>query len=149
MKIICKNGFYKFFPAYVGEIRLWENRNGTKLFPVRDFWTFESLAKLPDYSFKGHLLSDLILASENFAGLPEEVLAKNKLTYNVKIGMITPRALANLQILSYSEGAYLTFPKLPQAFALDKDLQPISGFEAFADVKLGTYKIERLFYETF
>lgn len=147
MKLICENGFYKFFPSFVGEVKLWENKNGIKLFKVRDFWTFESLASFPNYSFAGQFVFGIIPALVNYAGSPEEVLAKNQLTYNVKLGTITPRAMVVLQRLNYANGAYLTFPNIPQAFALDQDLQPVSGFEAFIDVRLNTYKIERLIYE--
>ncbi len=65
----------------------------------------------------------------------------------MKLGTITPRALVVLQRLDYAKGAYLTFPNIPQAFALDQDLQPVSGFEAFIDVRLNTYKVERFIYE--
>lgn len=147
MKIICNKGFYKFFPSFVGEVKLWENKNGIRLFKVGDFWTFESLANFPNYSFKGQILPEGNIAVVNYAGKPEDVLAKNQLTYNVKMGIITPRALVIVQRLSYATGAYLTFPSIPQAFALDQDLQQISGFEAFVDVRLNTYKIERFIYE--
>lgn len=147
MKLICENGFYKFFPDFVGEIKLWENKNGIRLFKVHDFWTFESLANFPNYSFAGQRVYGLIPAIVNYSGRKEDVLSKNKLTYNIKLGTITPRAMVVLQRLDYAVGAYLTFPSIPQAFALDKDLQQISGFEAFVDVRLNTYKIERFIYE--
>lgn len=149
MKLICENGFYKFFPDFVGEVKLWEKKNGIRLYKVRDFWTFQSLAEFPNYSFAGQFVFGIIPALVNYAGSPEEVLAKNQLTYNVKLGTITPRASAFLQRLNYANGAYLTFPNIPQAYALDKDLQRVSGFEAFVDVRLNTYKIERLIHEDF
>ena len=147
MKLRCNNGFYKFYPDFVGEIKLWENKNGVRLYPREDFWTFKDLAEFPNFSFTGQPLFGLIPAIVNYAGRPEEVLAKNKLTFNVKMGTITPRALVLINRLDYAGGAFLTFPSLPQAFALDDDLQNVSGFEAFVDVRLNMYKIERLFYE--
>lgn len=147
MKIICKYGFYKFFPDFVGEVLLWENKNDVKLFQREDYFTFESLAKFPNYSFKGQLLTSTIPASANFAGKPEEVMAKNRLTFNIKMDTITPRAIAYLQKLEYATGAFNSFPKLPQAFALDDNRKIITGFEAFCDVRLNYYKVERLFYE--
>lgn len=149
MKLICENGFYKFFPDFVGEIKLWENKNGIRLYKMRDFWTFQSLAEFPNYSFAGQFVHGIIPALVNYAGSPEEVLKKNELTYNLKLGTITPRALFFLQRLQYAKGAYLTFPNIPQAYALDQDLQRVSGFEAFVDVRLNTYKIERLIHEDF
>lgn len=147
MRLICEKGFYKFFPDYIGEVKLWENKNGIKLYESRDFFTFQDLKSFPNYSLKGQLLFGDISALVNYVGKPEEVLAKNKLTYNLKLATITTRAEALIQKLDYVSGAYLTFPKMPQAFALDKDSQPITGFNGFVDVKLGTYKVERLFYE--
>ena len=147
MKLIIDKGFYKFYPDFVGEVKLWQNKTGIMLYPMRDFWTFEILTKIPNYSFVGHPFINNFKGAVNFAGLPEEVLAKNKLTYNVKMGTISTRAAASLQSLDFAVGAFLTFPIIPQAFALDKDLQPVSGLEAFIDVRLGMYKVERLFYE--
>lgn len=147
MRLICEKGFYKFFPDYIGEVKLWENKNGIKLYESRDFFTFQDLKNFPNYSFKGQKVFNDIKASSNYAGKPEDVLAKNGLTYNIKTATITQRADALIQRLDYVNGAYLTFPSMPQAFALDKDLQPITGFSGFVDVKLGTYKVERLFYE--
>lgn len=147
MKLIIDKGFYKFYPDFVGEVKLWQNKTGLSLYPMRDFWTFETLRKVPNYSFVGHPLIDGNFGIVNFAGLPEEVLAKNKLTYNLKTGTITPRAAAYLQTLNFTVGAYLTFPNIPQAFVLDQDKEPITGLEAFIDVRLGIYKVERLFYE--
>ena len=72
--MICENGFYKFFPSFVGEVKLWETKNGTKLFKMRDFWTFESLANFPNYSFMGQFVFGIIPALVNYAGSPEEAL---------------------------------------------------------------------------
>lgn len=148
MKLICKYGFYKFFPDFVGELKLWEAKTGIKLFARDDYFTFAELSVFPNYSFKGQLIFGIIPAISNFAGKPEEVMAKNKLTYNVKLGTITPRAVASIQKLNYSNGAYVTFPTIPQAFALD-NLTEITGFEAFVDVKMMTFKLERFDYEDF
>lgn len=147
MKLIVKKGYYKFYPDFVGEIKLWENKNGVKLYPERDFWTFSQLKDIPNYSFTGHLLTGLNIATSNYTGLPEDVLDKNKLTYNVSLGTITPRLLVNIQRLNYSNGAFMSCKQLPQIYALDDLLRIVTGFEAFIDVKLNMYKFERLFYE--
>lgn len=146
MRLIVKNGYYKFYPTFVGEVKLWENKTGIRLYPCRDFWTFESLKNFPNFSFKGQPLYGDFSGIVNFAGLPEIVMAKNKLTYNVKKGTITQRAEI-VQNLDYASGAYMTFPVLPQCFALDHDKEVVTGLEAFIDVRLGMYKVERLFYE--
>ena len=146
MRLSCEKGFYKFFPFFVGEIKLWQAKNESKLIKVKDYWTFESLANLPNYSFKGHSLAGLT-ATANYAGRPEDVLSKNNLTYNVKLGKITSRDDVKLQRLTYANGAYMTFASLPQAYALDEGLQQVTGFDLFIDVRLNTYKLERFNYE--
>jgi hypothetical protein len=146
MRVICELGFYKFFPDYIGEVMLWQNRNGTRLYPKDDYFTFEALKDFQNYSFTGQLIG-LLPAIANYEGTPWGTLAKNKLTYNIKLGTITPRATASIKRLNYATGAFISTPELPQAFALDEDLQPITGFSAFVDVKMGMYKIERFFYE--
>lgn len=146
MKLICNNGFYKFFPDFVGEIKLWENKNGIRLFRRGDYWTFEQLVYFPEYSIKGFPLWDLYNGEVNLEATPEEIMGKNNLTFDLKKLTITPRADVVLRRLDYSEGAFLTFPELPQAFALDKDAEQIVGFEAFVDVRLNQYRIERFFY---
>lgn len=147
MKLIIDKGFYKFYPTFVGEVKLWENKTGVRLYPCRDFWTFETLVNFPNYSFKGQPLYGGFSGVVNFAGLPEEVMSKNKLTYNTKKGKITKRADAEIQNLDYATGAYMTFPIIPQCFALDHDKEVVTGLEVYVDVRLGTYKVERLFYE--
>ena len=96
MKLRIDKGFYKFYPTFVGEVKLWENKTGVRLYPCRDFWTFESLSKFPNFSFTGQPIAGFA-GIVNFAGLPETVMAKNKLTYNIKEGTITQRAKAETQ----------------------------------------------------
>lgn len=146
MKLVCENGFYKFFPEWVGELKLLKARTDIELFAREDYFTFAPLVNFPNYSLTGQLLHGVNVAIANYAGRPEEVMDKNKLTYNIKLGIITPRALVNIQQLDYSNGAFVTFPKLPQAYALD-GLRVVKGFNAFIDVKMKTFKLERFEYE--
>lgn len=146
MKLIAKQGYYKFYPEFIGEVKLWENANGVKLYQERDFWTFSQLKELPNYSFIGHRIAGLNIAIVNYAGLPEEVLSKNKLTYCVSLGTIVPRATMVLKQITISQGAYMSCKGLPQLYALS-GLEQIEGFEAFIDVRLNRYKIERFFDE--
>lgn len=146
MKIKCENGFYKFFPQNAMELKAFESRYNFKLKYCRGFWTFPSLADFPDYSFAGHILTGIIPAIINFSGTPEEVFKKNNLTYNLKLEIIMPKA-SILTYLDYDLGNYNSSKELPQAFGFDKDGDKITGFEAFVDVGLGLFKIERFFYE--
>ena len=146
MKIKCESGFYKFFPENPLEIGAFEKRFGYKLKYTRGFWTFDELAELQNYSFKGHYLAGLNIGSINFAGTPEEVLKKNNLTYNLKFETIIPKGTI-LTYLNYGKGQYMSSKELPQAFGFDKDGNRISGFEGFVNVALGLFKIERFFYE--
>ena len=88
MRLNCDNGYYKFFPAYVGEIMIFEIKNGVKLYPVKDYYTFKALAEFPNYSLKGQPITGGITAVVNYAGTPEEVLAKNPyVSYDAETGI--------------------------------------------------------------
>ena len=146
MKIKCESGFYKFLPENQLELQVLQKKYGYVLIYTRGFWTFKELAELQNYSFTGHHLTGVNFGTTNYAGKPEDVLKKNNLTYNLKLGTITPK-VAILTYLKYDKGAFITTKELPQAFGFDKDGQKISGFEGFLNVALGLFKIERFFYE--
>lgn len=147
MKIICENGFYKFFPVNVMELEVYQKLSGYKLYFNGMFWTFKDLLDFPKFSFMGQNVG-LNIAIKNFSGSQEEVLRENALTYNLKLGIITPKAVV-LNYIDYDKGSFMSSRHLPQAFGFDKELTKVSGFEAFVDVGLMVYAIERFFYESF
>lgn len=140
MKIICKNGYYKFYPQKTGDLTLY----GQKLVPLKDYFTFPSLAELPKYSIQNQLFWGIIPAEKTFCGRPEELLKVNNLTFNLDLNTITPTRLV-LNLADYASGAYKSSPNLIQAYSYD-GLKRISGFTAFLDVKLKMYKYESFEY---
>ena len=149
MRLVCERGFYKFYPEYAGEVKLFQRKFGYSLYPCRDFYTFKALAEFPDYSFIGHPIGNsLQIGIVNYAGRPEDVLSENKLTHAPALGRIVNIALANINSISYSENdAYITMSQIPQAFARINLLKVASGFSGFANVKNGKISIERFFTE--
>ena len=140
MKVICENGYYKFYPQKTGDLIL----NRLKLVAVKDYFTFPALAELPAYSIQNQLFWGVIPAEKTFCGRPEELLKVNSLTFNLELNTITPTRLV-LNLADYASGAYKSSPNLIQAYSFD-GLKRISGFTAFLDVKLKKYKYESFEY---
>lgn len=149
MRLICERGFYKFYPEYTGEVKLFQRKFDFSLYPCRDFFTFKELADFPNYSLIGHRIKGTLqIGIVNYSGRPEDVLSENLLTYAPALGQIVNIALANINTISYSENdAYMTMSQIPQAFARINPLKVASGFSGFANVKNGKVSIERFFTE--
>lgn len=144
MRIICRNGYYKFFPEDTGALKFFSEQNGFNLKPEKDYFTFDTLQELDGYIFKGWPIG-LSVATQNYAGEKSELLKANGLTYNYTIDQIVPivSVIGNMRI---DEGAYLASPILPQAHKF-YNLNRVTGFSGFYDWRLKVYKIERLFYD--
>jgi hypothetical protein len=142
MRIVCENGFYKFFPHYVGDIRRFSNKYGVELVQCEDYFTFKILAELPNYSFAGHPYGGLI-ATVNYAGKREEVMAKNGFTYYQSTQLLAPTTF--VKKMDYSVSNYIVMDSLPQAFNYDVN-GVITGFSLILDIDFMKYKIERWFY---
>ena len=146
MRIICRNGFYKFFPQEIGEIRRFETKYGLDLVQCEDYFTFQVLADLPNYSFVAHPYSGVLLGTANYAGSREEVLAANGYTfYQATKGLVLKGSF--LKKMDYEYSNFLFMTTLPQAYCYDLN-GIISGFNGFCDVEFMRFKIERFFYES-
>lgn len=144
MKIICQNGFYKFFPQEIGDIVRFNAKYSVDLVECDDYFTFKALADLPNYSFVGHPYS-LLIGTTNYAGKREEVMAENGYTFFLKTQTLVPKN-SFFQYIDYNYSNYIVSEFLPQAFAFDKNKIRISGFVAFLDLDFFKYKIEKFFY---
>lgn len=137
-----------FYPDYAGELRLLQNNYGYSLVLDKDYYTFKELAELPRYSLKGHTLTGSINAVVNYAGSKPDILSKNGLIYNLTTKSITSALLVSLNQIQYAENtAYKTTARVPQAGARDNNLQTITGFEGFIDIRLRKINIERFYYD--
>jgi len=145
MKIICENGFYKFYPQKIGDIMRFQKKYGVALINCDDYFTFKVLADLPNYSFVGHAYSELNLGLKNYAGTREKVMAENGyLYYQSTKGLVHKRTF--VKRMNYEFGNYIIMDNLPQAYCYDaKGI--ISGFSGFIDIDYMKFKIERFFYE--
>lgn len=149
MLINCINGFYMFQPESINELDIWQRLNNIELVRDGEYFTFKELAEFPNYSFAGWLYG-LIPFISNYTGEKSEVMARNKLTFDLSSQSITSVLLATATdiVADYGEGIYKNSPKLPQAYTLTKDLKLMSGFLAFWDYKFNRYAIERFYYES-
>tara|TARA_R110000787_G_scaffold130064_1_gene241983 strand:- start:2193 stop:2636 length:444 start_codon:yes stop_codon:yes gene_type:complete len=145
MRIVCLNGFYKFYPQNIAEVRRFQVKYGKPLVQCKNYFTFPILAELPEYSFFGQNYSGSLPALVNYAGKKEEVLSANGYTfYQPSQGLVLKGSF--LQKMNYSFSNFFHMDNLPQAFNYD-DIGIITGFNGFVDVDYMIYKIERFFYE--
>tara|TARA_R110000851_G_scaffold184676_2_gene334034 strand:- start:891 stop:1334 length:444 start_codon:yes stop_codon:yes gene_type:complete len=146
MRIICRKGFYKFYPQEVGEIRRFQTKYGVVLVESEDYFTFPVLAGLPNYSFVSHPYSGLFLGLVNYAGKKEDVLAQNGYTYYQPTQSLVLKG-SFVKKMDYSFSNFIFMSTLPQAYCYDEN-GVISGFNGFCDVDFMRFKIERFFYES-
>ena len=117
MKFNCEHGFYTFYPESMDDQAYFEFNTGFELVRLGKGLTFDTLAKLPDYSIKGQPYGNLT-ATVNYAGNPEDVLRANGFVFD-----LAARKLVALESLSQSvklyeqqNEAYIAL-ELPQAGA--------------------------------
>ncbi len=145
MKVDCINGFYKFTPDNVGEMRIWQDYNGIELANCGDFMTFEHLAKMPNYSFiNGTIDNNQLIV--NYAGEKSEVLKRNNLVYDWEKDIIVPKNSITAS-LNVDRDIFINAAKLPQAGAIN-GLVRMVGFSGFWNMSYNMYKIERFEYES-
>lgn len=146
MRIICENGFYKFFPDIISELRRFIDKYGVDLVECEDFFTFEVLANLPNFSFIGQNYSGIIPGVVNYAAKREKVMAANGFTYHQAIKGLAPISLFTpANRMDYSFSNYIIMDSLPQAYFSDGG-GVITGFNGFVDIDVMKYTIERFFY---
>lgn len=150
MIVNCINSFYKFIPENVGEVHIWEDYNEMSLTPVDDYFTFQELAEMPDYSFingifGGNLLLGGNVLKVNYAGEKSEVLRKNDLIFDYKEKEFINKNLI-FETFDYDEDLYPNTPILPQAGSI-RGLQRLTSFWGTWDYKFNIYKFMRLEYE--
>lgn len=133
MKIICEFGFYKFYPASINELVIFASVFGKNLVKMEDFYTFASLASLPDYSIEGQKFGG-VTASVSFEGKPWEVFKQNALNYNLDADTIELANSKSKVIRESTESYNWVVTGLPQAFAQLSNKTQITGFEGFVDV---------------
>ena len=143
MKIICENGFYKFYPSNLVDIRRFFEKYGTRLVQCEDFYTFEALANLPKYSIATQPYAGLI-ATKTCSGKREEVMAKNLFTYNQSLKAVAPIASVVGKI-DYSYANYWIMSNLPQAFFYD-NFGIIIGFYGWVNLDYMKFNIDQFYY---
>lgn len=145
MRIVCEKGFYKFFPQKIMDVTRWESKTGAELAECEDYFTFKTLANLPNYSLLGHRYSGLFLGLSNYAGKRDDVMHKNGYCFFLKTQTLILKT-AIFEKADYFQSNYIFSNGLLQAYSYDAS-GVISGFIGFFDVDIMKYKIERFFYE--
>lgn len=145
MIVDCIHGFYKFVPENLGDIAIWQDYNEKELVSAGEYYTFKSLAEMPNYSFIGGTYAGNPLIV-NYSGEQSEVLRQNNLIYDYDKDTFMSKYLMFAQ-LNYDDDLYPNTPILPQAGTI-RGLQRMVGFSGFWDYKFNIYKILRFDYES-
>lgn len=132
MKVICEHGYYKFFPEGSGEIAQFENTFNRKLVAVGNYYTFEKLAKLENYSIEGQDYGGII-AKKNYAGRVEDVFYENQLKYNIQDDTIETNDKLTI-VGEHVDNFIWVVTGLPQAYGQLQDKTVITGFQGFVNV---------------
>lgn len=144
MKVICEHGYYKFFPETTNEIAIFESVFKRKLISVGDYYTFETLSGLCDYSIECQDYGG-IPAKVNYAGRVEDVFYQNQLKYNIEDDTIESND--NLTIVGERTDNYSwVVTGIPQAYAQLSDKTVITGFQGFVNVMYNYTTVSRWEY---
>lgn len=143
MRVDCLNGYYRFYPENVGDLRVWAQWY-TPLVRRDNYYTFEPLAEFKDYAFQGRLANGVLL-TKNYAGEPWEVMKANNLTYNIASNKITNKNLIT-DFLEVDDGLIINSPILPQAYSIVGFVNRLESFTGYWDSRFNVFKLERLEY---
>lgn len=146
MKVLCENGYYKFYTDGVNELIQFADIFGQELIKVGDFYTFPKLAELPDYSIEGASYGSEVTAIATYAGDYSDVFGKNKLKYDIEKDKIVTNT--ETSVVGEKKNNYTwVVTGIPQAYGQLQDKQRIIGFEGFIDLVRGYTLVSRWQYE--
>jgi hypothetical protein len=147
MKIVCINGYYKFYEDKAGEIAQFNSRFSQDIKHYKDYYTFSTLANLPEYSLKGKLFSGLI-ATKTFFGEPWEILKANNFTYNFSTKLISYITLTGSFIKPVQLGNYKYTSGLILCGSItDTNSTKITGYTCKYDIDSALFKYSEFYYD--
>ena len=92
MKVVCRHGFFKFYPRTESDLQTFMRLTGLTLVPEQDYFTFEALQGLPRYSLAAQLFGTLP-ATVTYEGRDaSKVMRENGFVYNVTLGILVATA---------------------------------------------------------
>lgn len=140
MRIICRKGYYKFYPESVNELLLFADKYG-ELVQVKDYYTFPALAQLPDYSIKNQLYGGIV-SLVNYASSPDRVFAQNKLKYDLESGTIKQN-ITDGKVGEHTTNYVWVVVGIPPVYAFLENKSVTTGFDGWLNVVKGYTLISR------
>lgn len=130
MRVLCRHGFYSFYPEYSSEIADFSKHFDIELVREEDYYTFKALKGLKKYSLATAIYKD-IPATVTFEGMPWEIFEKNEQVYSIALEKVVPIASITTMIeLSLSDGFYDSNVPLIQAGSLVSSGSRIVDYDA-------------------
>lgn len=91
MKIDCLNGFFIITEDRVGQVSDFMKWSGLSIVKWGDFYTFEGLEEVPEYTISGAPFLNLV-ATKTYQGKPWELFEQNLVVFNFSTGLLMPIA---------------------------------------------------------
>lgn len=140
MRILCRHGFFSFYPSNSEELARFCSIFELNLVRMGDFFTFPFLAKIGDYTLSGASFMNLV-ANKTFEGKPWDLLKENKIVYHVMTESLVPIStvvdVVDIYLGNYS---YHSEVALIQPGSLDSTGKRVASYDAMFD-----FDMKRLF----
>lgn len=90
MKVVCRHGFFQFYPRSRTDLRRLQRVTKITLVPKFDYFTFSVLASLDRYSLIARPFGNLP-ATQTFEGEDaSQVMRKNQFVYSIQTSLLVP-----------------------------------------------------------
>lgn len=145
MKLKCYHGYFIFKESRIGEVTDYTKLTGLSILPKDDYFTFEKLLSVDDYSLKGKPIVDMP-AIKTFSGKPWEVMEANGFVFDFSLGVVVPiDSITTETTLSQTNNAFLS-PGLILPGSLLRSGQRVKGYSAFFSFNTLTWRYSEVDY---
>ena len=130
MRVICRSGHFAFYPRDQDEVGQFGFTYGQALTRDNDFYTFEALKGVPNYSIKDKAYAG-ITATETFEGETWDVFGANGFVYSLKEKKLVAKTSISI-FVNPPEGAYFWVADVPliQPGSQNKNGQRLLSYDA-------------------
>lgn len=130
MRILCRHGFYSFYPEYSSEIADFQRHFEISLVREEDYYTFPELQGLQKYALATAIYKD-IPATVTIAGNPWDIMRENEQVFSIALKKLVPlAAITSMVTLSLSDGFFDVNVPLIQAGSLVSTGDRIVDYDA-------------------
>lgn len=131
MRVVCENGYYRFYPKRSSEVFLFCDYFNFALLRKGNYYTFPFLVNAPDHSIITKPYLNL-LANALYEGNPWEVMGANRFVYNINSQILVPLDSVSTVIELIDTGdCFVPDVTMIQAGSLNRTGRRIKSFDSF------------------